>query len=368
MAVKGVKMGNNYCYLAAANTSEGYVSFFKYLLEDAKRVYILKGGPGCGKSTFMRKMGEELLSDGFDIDFIHSSDDSSSLDAIFIHDVNTVILDGNAPHIIDPKYPGAVERILDFGDYWDIDYLRNNVNEIKYYIDDIENEYKKFYIQLKCCKSIHDRWEAEYIKGMNFKKSEEITQKIINEVIRIKNNKPAKEWHRFSGAMTSEGQLCFYENLTQNIKNKYVVKGRPGTGKSTMTKKVAKAAMENGYDVEFYHCSFDPKSIDMIIIPEISFALLDGTAPHVFDPEKGDKLIDMFTCIDRGIVHEEEMPIKQIEEEYSNEMYKAKKTYKRIKELHDALEKYYTDAMDFNDVNALRLRITDTIKDMKKSE
>jgi hypothetical protein len=31
-------MGNKRCYLASANTSEGFVSFFDYVLRDAERV------------------------------------------------------------------------------------------------------------------------------------------------------------------------------------------------------------------------------------------------------------------------------------------------------------------------------------------
>ncbi|QCX34457.1 hypothetical protein FDN13_12520 [Caloramator sp. E03] len=354
------------CYFASANTCKGFVSFFDYVINDAKRVYIIKGGPGCGKSTFIKKMGEELLEFGFDIDFIYSPSDMNSIDGIFIHGVDFAVVDGTSPHVIDPKYPGAVERILNFGDYWDIDYLREKMDEIKYYFDEIEKHYEVFFNYMLGAKQIHDRWEKEYLKGMDFKKADEITEKLISSIILKNNNKAPKEWHRFAGAMTPQGQLSFYDVLVKQIKNRYIIKGRPGTGKSTMTKKVAKAALKSGYDVEYYHCSFDPDSIDMIIIPELSFAMLDGTAPHEFEPENKDKVIDMFECIDKDIVHEDEDPIKSIELEYIKELEKAKFIYRKIYELNNELEKYYIDAIDFNDVNALRIRITDTIKALKK--
>lgn len=255
---------------------------------------------------------------------------------------------------------------MNFGDYWDIDYLREKVDEIKYYFDEIEKHYEVFFNYMLEAKQVHDRWEREYLKGMDFEKADEITERLINSIILKNNNKVPKEWHRFAGAMTPQGQLSFYDVLVKQIKNRYIVKGRPGTGKSTMTKKVAKAALKNGYDVEYYHCSFDPDSIDMIIIPELSFALLDGTAPHEFEPENKDKVIDMFECIDKDIVHEDEDPIKSIELEYIKEIEKAKFIYRKIYELNNELEKYYINAIDFNDVNALRIRITDTIKALKK--
>ncbi|WP_051514959.1 hypothetical protein [Fervidicella metallireducens] len=254
---------------------------------------------------------------------------------------------------------------MDFGQYWDIDLLRKNKEPIVRIIKEISDCYKVYFEYLKKGKSIHDLWEKEYLKGMDFNKADKITQEIISKTIVGKLNKEGKEVHRFSGALTPQGQICFYEELTDGIINRYVVKGRPGTGKSTMNKKIAKAALEAGFDVEYYHCAFEPASIDMIIIPELDFAILDGTAPHVFDPDGDDILVDMFTCIDTNIVHEEDNPIKQITEDYASELKKAKDVYKKIKDLHDELEKYYIAATDFNEVNALRIRIENELKNLR---
>lgn len=356
------------CYMAGANTSEGFISYFDYVLRDAKRVYIIKGGPGCGKSTFIKRIGEDMLRESCDVDFIFCSADAGSLDAIIIQDIGVVIVDGTAPHTIDPKYPGAVERILDFGEYWDIDYLREKTIEIKRYIDEIGDEYKKLYGYLKTAKLLHDKLEREYLIGMNFGRAEEISDELIKQIITNRLEKKGKEWHRFSGGFTPQGNINFYDNLTDNIKNRYIVKGRPGTGKSTMNKRIAKAAHEAGYDVEYYHCAFDPESIDLIIIPELEFAMLDGTAPHVFHGEAGDNVIDMFNCIDKDIVKEDKEPIKSIALEYNEEVAKAREVFKHIKELNDALEEFYISATDFNNVNALRIRITKTLKEMIKEE
>lgn len=92
-------MGIKKCYFASANTCKGFVSFFDYIINDAKRIYIIKGGPGCGKSTFIKKMGEELLEFGFDIDFIYCPSDMNSLDGIFIHGVDFAVIDGTPPHV-----------------------------------------------------------------------------------------------------------------------------------------------------------------------------------------------------------------------------------------------------------------------------
>lgn len=360
-------MGTRQCYFASANSSAGYVSYFDSVLRSAERVYIIKGGPGCGKSTFMKRMGNDLLSTGMDVDFIYCPSDKESLDGIYIHEINTAVVNGSFPHVIEPKYPGAVERILDFSNFWDIDYLRLHKKSIREITDCINQEYDKFFGYMKKAKDIHDSWEKEYAKGMNYKMADEMTKSIIDEVVKVKTDRPSEEYHRFAGALTPQGQLSFYENLTEKINNRYIMKGRPGSGKSTLTKRIARAAKEAGYDVELYHCSFDPDSIDMLRIPELDFAILDGTQPHMLDPDDNDHLVDMFLCIDTDIVHEEEDPIKAISIQYADEIGKAKKVYTNIAQLNKELEEYYINATDFNDVNALRIRITKTLVDLNLS-
>ncbi|WDC83725.1 ATPase [Caloramator sp. mosi_1] len=86
-------------YFASANTSAGFVSYFDYVLKGRDKIYIIKGGPGCGKSSFMHKIGYELEAKGFDVDYVYCSADMDSLDGIVINDLNIAIVDGTAPHV-----------------------------------------------------------------------------------------------------------------------------------------------------------------------------------------------------------------------------------------------------------------------------
>ena len=51
-------------YFAAANTYKGFESFFDEIFntEKLERIYILKGGPGAGKSTLMQRTYPHMLS------------------------------------------------------------------------------------------------------------------------------------------------------------------------------------------------------------------------------------------------------------------------------------------------------------------
>lgn len=81
------------------NTCRGFYSFYDHIIEpDATHIFVIKGGPGVGKSTFMRKTGEELLTRGFDVEFHCCSSDNNSLDGIVVPAIKVALIDGTAPH------------------------------------------------------------------------------------------------------------------------------------------------------------------------------------------------------------------------------------------------------------------------------
>ncbi len=107
-----------------ANTSNGFYSYFDYIIpKDVNRIFCLKGGPGVGKSSLMKKVARDFVEKGYDVEVFPCSSDPSSLDAVVIEKLKVVLLDATAPHIVDPKIPGAIDEIVNFGDFWNMDNL-----------------------------------------------------------------------------------------------------------------------------------------------------------------------------------------------------------------------------------------------------
>lgn len=91
-------------YFLGANAPDGFYSLYPELidLERARAVYILKGGPGCGKSTLMRRVGERMEQAGLETEYILCSGDPDSLDGLVLPQLETAIVDGTAPHAAAP--------------------------------------------------------------------------------------------------------------------------------------------------------------------------------------------------------------------------------------------------------------------------
>ncbi len=99
----------------------------------------------------------------------------------------------------------------------------------------------------------------------------------------------------FAGANTRTGFVSIFEECFSDTEQLYILKGSSGCGKSTLMRKIAKRAEELGYKFDLIYCSGDPDSLDGVIIPEIKFAIADGTSPHVMDVK--------YPCVRENIIN-----------------------------------------------------------------
>lgn len=168
----------------------------------------------------------------------------------------------------------------------------------------------------------HDEQEKIYIAHMDFNAADRLTKETIHMLFDGKSlDCPGTEVHRFFGAATVDGNVNYIPEVTRDIPKRYLIKGRPGTGKSTFLKKIAQTAVERGFRTEIYHCSLDPDSLDLVAVRELGFCLFDSTAPHEYFPERPeDEIIDIYkTCVTPGT-----------DEKYQAELSESQAAYKEM--------------------------------------
>jgi Cdc6-like AAA superfamily ATPase len=343
-------------YYATANTAKGFQNFFESNIRNLDKLYILKGGPGTGKSSLMKKVGQYMLDKDYDIEYLHCSSDNDSIDGIIIRSLGVGIVDGTAPHVIEPQAPGAIEEYVNLGVAWNCDKLAKHKTEILDLKTKINECYPKAYNQFKQALAIHDEWEKFYIDNMDFEKANQLTKKIIDTIIgETTYAKNSTIMHRFFGGSTPIGPVDFVPNITEGLSKRYFIKGRPGSGKSTLLKKLLARAEVSGIDAEVYHCGFDPNSLDMILLPELDVCIFDSTAPHEYYAERStDEIIDMYS----------ELITPGTDEKYKEEIEDIIKRYKacnqiginylaEAKRLHDELEIFYIAATNFTIIDEI---------------
>ena len=105
-------------FFLASNSPRGFFSKMDIFDENLPRDWkcnIIKGSPGCGKSTYMKKIANEVEEMNLGVEYIHCPSDPDSLDAVIFPDLKTCYVDGTAPHVIDPIFPGISGEIIDLG-------------------------------------------------------------------------------------------------------------------------------------------------------------------------------------------------------------------------------------------------------------
>jgi hypothetical protein len=149
---EGIMKGKVRYMYPGANTPLGFYSFYEHLLpqRNAKKIFCIKGGPGTGKSTFIKGIGEFFVNKNENVDLFRCSADPESFDGVLLKNRSVLILDGTSPHIVDPHNPAAVDKIIDFGIFWNENKIKKHRDEIINCNEKISRLYGVAYGYLKC--------------------------------------------------------------------------------------------------------------------------------------------------------------------------------------------------------------------------
>lgn len=345
-------------YFPGGNTPDGFHSFYQYLPFHADRIYILKGGPGTGKSTFMKKIASKASEMNYETELHWCSSDNNSLDGIVIPSLKIAFFDGTSPHINDPSFPGVVDEIINMGQYWSKSILQNNRSDILHLTKLVGHRFSQAYSYLNAARTIYLHWKTYYQRSQDREKYHKIVYTLINDAVEKREVKTGQVRHLFGSAITPGGPVNYLENLSENINKRIIIKGNPGTGKSNLIKAFCNEVEKYGFFILYLHCPLEPEQLDGAIIPELDLALLVGTPPHNLEAvRKKDRTINLGETIDLEHIKKYNGEILDAEKLYEDMMKRVYYFLRSAREYHDELEQYYVKALDFEKIDQLREKI-----------
>jgi hypothetical protein len=348
------------------NTSRGFYSFYRYILgqDEARRIICIKGGPGTGKSSLMKKVGKYFNEKGYDIEYHHCSSDNNSLDGIVIKGLKVAILDGTSPHVVDPVNPGAVDEVLNMGDCWDEEGFKQYRHKIIDINKKVGKTFKRAYRFFGAAKLVYDDWYTYNSDALNIHKLNLLKENLKESLFTTSPSNIGFDRHLFATAFTPNGIITYIENLSEDYKNIYVLKGGPGTGKSNVLEFLSTDALRRGYYVEIFHTPLIPEKIEHILIPDLNVAIL--TSNEINNLDLAGTVIDMKDYLNLNTLEKNKAEIEYDAAEFYTLLNKGLSTIKEAKGLHDELETSFVPNMDFSKVDAVLEKVINKINSYEK--
>ena len=252
-----------------ANTPIGFRSLFTELYNPYRdsRMYIIKGGPGTGKSSFMKKVAKAAESLNLDTEQVYCSSDPKSLDAVIIP---------------KPLFPGASENIINLGNFWDREKLYEKADPIRSVT--IENSifHRRSTKYLSAAGAISEDTRKIVQSCIDESKAESFAQRFCTrETPRIMGAGVGKINRRFLSGITPDGIVFFDSTVTTLASRVIGLVDEHSAVSGILIERIAQTASKNGYDVIACPCPMKPDEFEHIIIPKLSLALLTVKSSHV---------------------------------------------------------------------------------------
>ncbi|MGE5370568.1 MAG: PRK06851 family protein [Solirubrobacterales bacterium] len=362
-------MGTIRMVFPGGNTCRGFHSFYDHIIgSDAARIFVLKGGPGVGKSSFMKRLGEDFARLGHDVEYHWCSSDNNSLDGLVLPQYGIALMDGTAPHVVDPKNPGGVDEIINLGEYWNEAQLVAHRAEIIECNRLVAKYFKLAYLRLATARTIWDEWAEYYgetVPPAALRETAEDLKDLITSSQPVQAAaKPPR--HLFASAITPDGVVSYANTLWQDDFRICVLQGHPGTGVQHLLERLLAWAEDQLIPVEAYHNPFAPDYLEMLIFRANGMVVLDGSGiitdyTSLLRGRRPETIHNLNQLVSRPRLVRFENEIESAAERFEESLQAAIGFIHLAKLTHDEMEKCYVPAMDFAAIENAREKIRQRI-------
>ena len=349
-------------YFLGSSGKEGFFSCFSQISPkiDGQYTYIIKGGPGTGKSTLMRRIADELERRDLACERIYCSSDPDSLDGIIIPSLRVSIADGTAPHTLDPEYPGAAGEIINLGECWNKQMLYENRKKIIELTDKNKDCHRRSRRFIESAFSIFGDGEKICRESLDEEKLMRYASRLAGRFFKKPSGRIGLEKIRMFDAITPKGYYFMSETVNELCDRIIVFEDDFGVAASKVIGEIRTYALANGFSVISSPSISNEKAIRHIIIKELSLGFFTA-----------DKLCEL------GIIPTKNVSLKRFYSSTEISSHRARLAFSRkaarelideavcalkmAKNIHDDLENCYKEAMDFEKTKKISDELTEKI-------
>ncbi|MBQ3161887.1 MAG: hypothetical protein IJC04_07160 [Oscillospiraceae bacterium] len=348
----------NHRYFLGGTSPTGFKTRFGDTVFDTDyHTYIIKGGPGTGKSSLMKKLAKAFPD--AEKEFYYCSSDPDSVDAVVFTKSRIALVDGTAPHTFDPEFPGAVQQIVDLGVCWNSKLLQKNKPEIISATADYLHHHGICRRYVTALSAVAEDTMQLGKLALNEEKLEKFTERLAKKTLPKKQEcEEGIIMYRQLSALTPKGYLT---NIPEDY-TVYLLNDNLYYGSEKFLRSFTDIAVSKGYDVCVSLITILSGSrFEHIFIPELKTAFLTATPINNLDVSEKQP-VNFRRFYDKNIVRQRKMRVRFNETAVRELCDEAVLSLVSAKSEHDRLEAYYIKNVDFDKVNDIVQNLENELK------
>lgn len=337
-------------YYLGANTASGFLSLYEgFCRGEGDYLHIVKGGPGTGKSGFMRAIGREAVRRGMDVEYVRCSGDPASLDGVYLPALHQGWCDGTAPHIAEPGIFGANSDYVNLGAFCRTPLPSSDADRARALTAAYKEKYARAYALLAAAKSAESALVPQELGEKEVLRAGAALRALVE---RLPGGESPSLRRRFAGAVSCEGVL---EDRSSYELCKLIYLCEDGCALAAGALGAAcETALALGHDVILCLSPADGVTPDALILPDVSAAFVRAMPLSTYEHVRRIPLDRL--CGDMAAVKERRRAVRAARREGARYLRAGCETLREAKALHDELEAVYRPYMDFAALDALTVQ------------
>lgn len=335
----------NISFFLGANTVDGFTSLYEEYLAgaDPARVWVLKGGAGCGKSGLLKAAARRAAQAGLAVYTIYCSGDPESLDGVHIPALGAAILDGTAPHVLEPQLVGQKGYYLDLSRFYQPASLALDSLDAAY-----KESYRRAYRYLAAAGAVDAAvpLPAEAAGAIRLR-----AQRLAAREFRRSETGQGRVTRFFTDAFTCAGTVTLPESRSALCSRLLSLSGAAGAS-ALFLETLAEAALARNWDIVLCPDPLQPARPAHLLIPELDLGVVTSGGGRRLHLEK-----TVFAAMDPR----DKAEYREASALRDALLAKAHEALQAAKASHDQLEAAVHPFIDFSGVTAFTERFTNQL-------
>ena len=262
--------------------------------------------------------------------------------------------------MVEPKYPGAVERYVNMGDCYDQKALWPLRMEIMDCMAGYKGCYQRAYRCLDAAAEImEDQRSVLLTEALSQKLAKRAHGILMREVPRRKAERSGQVKLRFLGAVTHQGPLCLYGTALAQCGRIYALTDSCALAHELLIHLLA-GVTANGYDAVACPDPMNPDRLAHLLVPQLGLAFVTSTPALPF-PETPYRRIRLDAAVDGEILRHSRPRLRFVKKVSAALVEEAVSSLAQAKAMHDTLEAIYNPHVDFDLVDEFAAEIWEEI-------